>query len=200
MSERKFPVRTLLFVSLAINLLAAGAVAGAWFAGVRVARDAPPEATFARMPGARAFVRAMPDEVRPRMREEMAASVEESRSMREAARAARLEAFAAASAEPYDAGRVRSAFAKLREADQAAIAVFHENVVAAFADMTPQQRRAALAALAQAAPASRVQPAPEAAQERLTPEERQDLRQRLRERRRERRERMRERMESAGGP
>ncbi len=192
MSERTFPWRTLLFVSVALNLLAAGAIAGGFAAGVRLEREAP-EAVVARMPGARAFMAALPPETRAKVRVELAESWMESREIRRAAAEARREAFDAAGAEPYDVARVRAAFSRLRAADQAAIGVFHDNVVDAFAELTPQERRAALEALRRAAPARRANVAPDAEQaEGAAPEQRQinreTIRERLRERRRERRE------------
>jgi uncharacterized membrane protein len=197
MSEQsRFPWRTLLFISLAFNLLIIGAVAGAAGAGVRLEREANRGAVVERMPGPRAFLRALPPETRAVMRRELADSWGESREAREAAIQARRDAFAVASTEPYDAARVRAAFAQLRAADQTAIAVFHDNVAEAFGRLTPEQRREALEALRRAAPASRQDAAAPAdenvhAGAALTPEERQTLQ----ERRQERRERWRERRE-----
>lgn len=193
----RFPWRTLLFLSVALNLLIIGAVAGAWGAGVRVQRKIG-DAVVARMPGPRAFLSALPPETREIMRRELADSWTESRELRRAALQARRDAFAAASTEPYDVERVRPAFARLREADQRAIAVFHDNVVEAFARLTPEQRREAMEALARAAPARRQNIAPEGdasegaapARDDASASERQKMRELLRERRRERRERL----------
>lgn len=154
MSEQRFPWRTLLLVSVAVNLLVVGAVAGAYGAGVRLERQAP-GAVVDRMPGPRAFMGALPEAQRAQVRAELVASWGESRELRRAAVQARRDAFDAASAEPYDAERVRAAFARLRAADQAAIGVFHDNIVDAFGKMTPEERRGALEALRQAAPATR---------------------------------------------
>jgi len=191
-----FPWRTLLFLSVALNLLVIGAIAGAWGAGVRLQREAG-DAVVARMPGPRGFLRALPPETRAIMRRELADSWTASRDLRRAAVEARRQAFIAASTEPYDAERVRTAFAQLREADQRAIGVFHDNVIDAFARLTPQQRREALDALRTAAPARRQNVAPEDAasdaaapgdepQDEMT--QRQKMREIIRERRRERRE------------
>jgi uncharacterized membrane protein len=197
MSERKFPWRTLLFVSVALNLLAVGAVAGALGAGVRLEREAPREAVT-RMPGARAFMAALPPELRVKMRAALADGWVESRNARLEAREARRAAFEAAATEPYDAERVRAAFVRLRAADQTAIGVFHDQVIEAFATLTPEERRSALEALRRAPPAQRANVAPqdgaalesEAAPDALTPQERREqFRERLRERRRERLER-----------
>ena len=194
----RFPWRTLLFLSVALNLLVIGAVAGAWGAGVRLQREVG-DAVVARMPGPRAFLQALPPETREIMRRELADSWTESRELRRAALQARRDAFAAAASEPYDTERVRAAFVRLREADQRAIGVFHDNVVEAFARLTPEQRREAMQALARAAPARRqnIAPTEEAGEgaapagddANLTPAQREEIRRILDERRRERRER-----------
>lgn len=201
MSQSGFPWRTLLFVSLAVNVLAVGAIIGAYGAGVRLQRE-DPEAAVARMPGARAFMAALPPETRVKMRAALVESWGDSRAARRVAREARRDAFAAAATEPYDVARVRAAFARLREADQAAIGVFQDAVVEAFATLTPEERRAALEALRRAAPATRaaVAPAEEAGETTPPPaldgqamQERRDaFREKLRERREERRERLRQ--------
>ncbi|MGD9966952.1 MAG: periplasmic heavy metal sensor [Hyphomonadaceae bacterium] len=193
--QSRFPWRTTLFLSLALNLLIIGVIAGAAGAGVRLERESN-RAVVERMPGPRAFLRALPPETRASMRRELSASWEESRQTRQAAIQARRDAFAAAAAEPYDAMRVRAAFERLRAADQAAIAVFHDNVANAFARLTPQQRREALAALARAAPASRADarpgdsaaaPASDAPETEQSPQDRREARRRRwRERQEER--------------
>ena len=204
MSEQRFPWRTLLFVSVAVNLLVIGGIAGALASGVRVQRDNP-EAIVARMPGPRAFMAALPAETRAKVRAELVDSWIETRETRVAAREARRAAFAAAAAEPFDAERVKAAFAQLRAADQTAIGVFHDNMIDAFAALSPEERAAALEALRSAAPATRQSltdegsipgPAlsPEARErvqelQNMTPEQRRErLRERIRERREERRQ------------
>lgn len=195
MSQSSFPTRTVLFMSLALNLLIIGGVAGAWGAGVRIQREAETRAVVERMPGPRAFLRALPPETRALMRDELAETWGESREARQAAIQARRDAFAAAATEPYDVARVRAAFQRLRAADQAAIAVFHDELVEAFGAMSPEQRREALVALRNAAPARReggVFDGDRAVrEERLSPEQRQTMQ----ERREERRERWRARRE-----
>jgi len=195
MNQSSFPTRTVLFISLALNLLIIGGVAGAWGAGVRLQRETETRAVVERMPGPRAFLRALPPEARELMRDELAESWGESREARQAAIQARRDAFAAVGAEPYDGARVRAAFERLRAADQAAIAVFHDNVIEAFGELSPEQRREALEALRNAAPAAREsaglpedRAAPGGA---LTPEQRQTLQ----ERGEQRRERWRARRE-----
>ncbi|MBL8545652.1 MAG: periplasmic heavy metal sensor [Hyphomonadaceae bacterium] len=195
MSETRFPWRTLLFVSVAVNLLVVGAIAGAWSAGVRVAREADERAVVTRLPGAGAFLRSLPPEVRDTMRDDLAATWAESRGVRQAAAEARRDAFQAAEQEPYDAARVRAAFERLRAADQAAIGVFQNNVIDGLAELSPEQRREALQALRRAAPAARRErlgaAGEDGARPALTPERREEIQ----ERRQERRERFRERRE-----
>ncbi|MEQ1489445.1 MAG: periplasmic heavy metal sensor [Terricaulis sp.] len=195
MSESRFPWRTLLFVSVALNLLVVGAVAGGWSAGVRLEREGDDRAVVSRLPGPGAFLGALPPELRDSMREQLATTWTESREVRQAAVQARRDAFAAAEQEPYDAARVRAAFERLRAADQAAIGVFQNNVIDGLAAMTPEQRREALQALRRAAPAARREgmgPAREGgARPALTPERREEIQ----ERRQERRERWRQRRE-----
>jgi uncharacterized membrane protein len=191
-----FPWRATLFISLAFNLLVIGAAAGAFGAGVRLERDNP-RAVVERMPGPRAFMAALPPATRVKVRAELVRSWDQSRQLRQQAQQARRDAFAAAAAEPFDAARVRAAFTRLRAADQATIAVFHDNVVAAFANMTPQERAQALDALRTATPATRrAGIAPEAPQAAgaVTPEQRIErrplLRDAIRERRMQRRQQM----------
>lgn len=200
MSDSRFPWRTLLFISLALNLLIVGGAVGAWSAGVRVQREGDDRAIVSRLPGPRAFIRSLPPETREAMREDLATSWGESHEMRQTAMQARREAFDAAAQEPYDAARVRAAFERLRAADQAAIEVFQNNVIDGLAELSPEQRREALQALRRAAPAVRrdgVAPVEEGATPRaLDPERREDIQ----ERRQERRERWRERREQRRQP
>jgi len=204
----RVPWRTLLFLSVALNLLVIGAIAGAWGAGVRLQREVG-DAVVSRMPGPRAFLDALPPETREIMRRELADSWGESRELRREALHARRDAFVAAATEPYDTERVRAAFARLREADQRAIGVFHDNVVEAFARLTPEQRAEAMEALRRAAPARRQTIAPgeragggalPAEEGVVTPERREEIREKFEERRRERRERRQQRFEQQPTP
>lgn len=197
MSERTFPWRTLLFVSVAINLLIAGTAIGAYSSGVRLERAASPTAT--RLPGPRAMMASLPQETRAKVRDQVARTWAETRALRQNAAQARRDAFDAAATEPFDAPRVRAAFARVRTSDDAALAEFHNNMIDAFAQMTPDERRRAIAALRGAGPIRRaairdsiVQPATgdPAQPDALTP--RQRFREAVRERIRERREQRRE--------
>lgn len=185
MSEWKFPWRTALFVSLALNLLAVGAVAGALWAGVRVERGAlsagAPEAVE-RMPGTRAILRRLPENARQELHRQMAASAAETSALREASWQVRREAYEIAASEPYDIVGVRAAFTRLREADQAAIAAFHDDFTQALASLSATQRSEALASLRRVPGGWRERPErgepPEAA-----PRPSEALREKMRERR-----------------
>jgi uncharacterized membrane protein len=149
MSERTFPWRTLLFVSVAFNLLIIGAAAGAFGAGIRLERQT---AASARLPAPREFMAALPPETRMKVREELLRTWVQIRPLRQQAAQARRDAFDAVAAEPFDAARARAAFARVRAADDAALAAFHDNVITALAQMTPEERRRAVAALRNAVP------------------------------------------------
>lgn len=162
--QKRFPWRTLLLVSVAVNLLVIGAVAGALGSGARLQRQQSPEAVVMRMPGARAFIESLPEDMRAPMRRELAESWRESRDARRVAAQARREAFARVAQEPYDAESVRGAFARVREADQAAVGVFHDRVINALGELAPEDRARAIEALRRAAPARRLGAAPATAE------------------------------------
>jgi uncharacterized membrane protein len=209
MSERPFPVRTLLFVSLAVNLLAIGGIAGAFLSGARLRQPAPaPEQTtlIDRLPGPRAFLATLPQETRVKIRQELAASWRQSREARQAAAQARRDAFAAVSEQPYDAARVKAAFAQMRAADQAALGVFHDNIIDAFGNLSDEERNAAIEALRNATPARRAnalpngEAAPAAAGGAIVPGD-GTLREKMRERWRERRQqRLQEQQQTPAAP
>lgn len=194
MSERTFPWRTLLFISVAINLLIVGAALGAFGAGVRLER----QTSNTPFPAPRALMAALPQETRAAVRSELARTWMETRALRQHAGQARREAFDAAAAEPFDTARVRTAFARVRTADDAALAAFHDNMIATLARMSPEERRRAIAAMRGAAPARRqamAPAAPDTDRAVVQPENperpaygtpRQRLRAAIRERRRER--------------
>ena len=151
MSERTFPWRTLLFLSVAINLLIAGTAVGGYAAGVRLERAA----SAGRWPGPRAMMAALPQETRAKVRDQVVRTWDETRTLRQQAVQARRDAFDAAASEPFDVVRVRAAFARVRSADDAALAQFHNNMIEAFARMTPEERARAIAALRNAGPLRR---------------------------------------------
>ena len=84
MSERSFPWRTSLFISVAINLLIVGAVAGAFGAGVRVER----QTGNTPFPAPRALMAALPQDTRAVVRTELARSWAETRALRQSAKSA----------------------------------------------------------------------------------------------------------------
>lgn len=197
MSERTFPWRTLLFASVAVNLLIVGTAIGAYTSGVRLERPTP--ATAAALPGPRALMASLPQETRAKVRDQVARTWAETRALRQTAAQARRDAFDAAEVEPFDAVRVRAAFARVRTSDDAALAEFHNNMIDALAQMSPDERRRAISALRGAGPIRRAAlrdgaPAANAAAgvgdssqpDALTP--RQRFREAVRERIRERRE------------
>src|SRR4051794_14820628 len=115
MSERAFPWRTLLFASVAVNLLIAGAAIGAYTSRVRLERPVSPVA--GRLAGPRAMMAALPQETRVKVRDELARTWTETLALRQQAAQARRDAFDTAAADPFDAARVRAAFAHVRESD-----------------------------------------------------------------------------------
>ncbi|MBI3437813.1 MAG: periplasmic heavy metal sensor [Proteobacteria bacterium] len=198
MSERTFPWRTLLFVSVAINLLIVGAAAGAYSAGVRLERAAPPAATA--LAGPRAMMASLPADTRTKVRDQLARTWAETRALRQSAAQARRDAFDIAATEPFNAASVRSAFARVRSSDDAALAAFHNDMIEALAQMTPEQRQRAIAALRGASPIRRAasrdsvaQPATGAPLQPNAVTPRPRFRETVRERILERRERRRER-------
>lgn len=157
MSDKAFPTRTVLLLSLALNILVLGAAAGAYLSGARLARPAD-ETLVERLPGPRGFMQSLPEAERGQMRQRFASTWRASRPLREEARAAREAAFRAATTEPFDAERVKTAFARQRAADQAAVGAYHDAIIEAFGEMSPGERRAALEALRNAPPAHRQRP------------------------------------------
>ncbi len=150
--QKRFPWRTLLFVSLGVNLLLIGGAIGAFGAGARLERpSAQPAPSVDRLPGQRAFVEALPPQARAQLRQDMVQGVVQSRELRQAAAQRRREVLDAAG-EPYDAARVKQAFERMRAADQAVVGVFHDRIADTLATLTPEERRAALETLRRAPP------------------------------------------------
>ena len=194
MSERTFPWRTLLFISVAINLLIVGVAVGAYGAGLRFERQGA-GAPFA---GPRSLLAALPQDARAKVRSQLEQTWAQTRALRQQAGQARRDAFDAAAVEPFDPARVRAAFARVRAADAASFGAFHDNMIAALAQMTPDERRRAIDAMREAIPMHRQAAAPVTPGGRLAPQlgaqdpgaapdgPRQRLRDAIRERRRER--------------
>lgn len=185
-----FPWRTALFISLALNIVIVSVAIGAFASGARLQRPAPESTTELRFSGQRAFLRALPPEDRRQLRRDIAAELIAMREQRAASRQARLALYEAARAEPYDAERVRAAFAAVRAADAALLAGVHDALADGFGEVDPASRAAALDAMERERPSSG-EPAIDAPDRAplLDDEGRAERRERIRERLRERRER-----------
>lgn len=214
-----FPWRTLLFVSLAFNLLLIGGAIGAYSAGVRVQREAPAVVGAAIPAGPGAFMMALPPEVRAEVRGALEETWAQTRVEREAARDARQAVLDAARAEPFDAAAMNAALGAMRAADAVVAQRYHEAVTQTFGVLAPEARRAATDALAQPRPRLREEmrermrerwrerieggdaPAPGAAPATGEPLLRERFREKMRERREERRaERERLLQQQEGAP
>lgn len=207
MSERRFPWRTLLFVSVAVNLLVIGGVAGLLGSGARLQRE-DPEVVVLNIPGARALIGALPPEARGPVRQELVRTWVETRDLRRAALQARREALEIATAEPYDAARTRAAFERMRQAEFEVVLAFQNNLLDELGTLTPEQRAQVFETLRAAAPlraggaleregVGALAPA-------MTPEEREErraaVREGIRERIRERREERQQQRRTAPPP
>jgi uncharacterized membrane protein len=140
-------VRTALFVSLAVNLLLVGVVGGAALSGFRQDR-AVAEKAVARAPNMRALLDSLPPERAQAIRSDVVKTWREARDERRAARAARIELYRLAGAEPYDVAAVKAAFARMRAADGEVARQFQDVVADSMAKMTPVERREMLRSLA----------------------------------------------------
>jgi uncharacterized membrane protein len=140
-------VRTALFASLAINLLLVGVVGGAAISNLRHDRIAA-EKAVARAPNMRALMDSLPPERAQTIRSDVVKTWREAREERRAARAARIELYRIAGAEPYDAAAVKAAFARMRAADGEVTRQFHEVVADSMAKLTSEERREMLRTLA----------------------------------------------------
>ncbi|MDZ4691518.1 periplasmic heavy metal sensor [Terricaulis sp.] len=150
MSASGFPLRTALFVSVAINLILISIATGAFLSGARLERPAPDavhDAPLARMAAARTFIQALPPEARRELRRGLAGSLLDMRDHRRASQRARLALYDAAGAEPYDVVRVRAAFADVRAADAQLAASFQDSVAEALGRLSAEDRRQALDAM-----------------------------------------------------
>ena len=150
--RRAFPWRAALFASLGLNILGAGAAIGALASGARLERPAlaapaePDEAPSA-LRGPRAFLEAAPPQAREALRRDLGRVWRDTKSLREEARAARLALYDAATTETYDAARMRAAFERVREANQSAIAPYHDSLADNLALLNLEERRAAVDAV-----------------------------------------------------
>jgi uncharacterized membrane protein len=140
-------MRTALFASLAANLLLVGVIGGAALSNLRHDR-AEAQKAVARAPNVRAVMDTLPPERAQAIRGDVVKAWRAAGDERRAARAARVEVYRLAGAEPYDATAVKAAFARMRAADAEVTQQFHDVVADAMAKLTPEERRAVLASLA----------------------------------------------------
>ena len=146
MSGSTFPTRTLLLISLAVNLLLVGAAVGVVVSGARLHRGAPGGAWT----GPRAFLGALPNEHASKIRVQLEAAWGDSKGEREAARAARTDLMNVINQDKFDEAAVRTALAKMRQADDALAAKNQDTVIGVLKDLPPRERIAALGAILRA--------------------------------------------------
>jgi uncharacterized membrane protein len=141
MNGRPFPWRAALFASLAVNLLLLGGMVGGYAAGLRLDR---PHAA-GRPSGARgAFLRALPPGQRDAMRADLRRTWKATRELRERSRAAREDVRRVASAETYDRAAMNGSFARMRAADAAVQAAWHESMAQSLSRLSAEERQAAI--------------------------------------------------------
>lgn len=150
MSEQKKAFPVWLFTSIAFNVLLIGVViggaAGAWRQRAADLEAARPN--IERLAeGGRVF-RTLSPEARTTLRRHVRATFLSSRALRAEARAAREGVLAAATADPYDAERLREAFTRLRAANLALQAPWQNAVADAMTSMTVEERRRVVAVFA----------------------------------------------------
>lgn len=151
--RRGFPWKTTAIAALALNFVLIGAGVGAVAAGARLMPPGAPGPGMGTGGGAmaRSVLESLPEARRAEVRALFGQGLRAAAPERRAARQARIAAFKAAMAEPYDGAAVRAAFAEMRAADGAALSKFDDNLVEVLGKLTPQERRAALAELARRA-------------------------------------------------
>ena len=140
--------RWALFLSLALNVLLIGVIAGGAIADMRHQKARATEAV-ARAPNMRALMESLPPARAAEVRSRVVETWRSAQAERQAARQARVEVARIAGAEPYDEAAARAAFAKMRQADAAVASRFHDVVADSMASMTVAERRAMLRQLAQ---------------------------------------------------
>ncbi len=135
--------RTALFVSLAVNLLLVGAIAGAGLSELRHQRERATQAV-ARAPNMRAVMESLSPERAAEVRRKVFEGWRDARAQRQAARQARLDLVRIAGADTYDVAAAKAAFARMRAADASVAAHFHGVVAEAMASLTLEERRSLL--------------------------------------------------------
>jgi uncharacterized membrane protein len=153
-TRRAFPWKTVAVAALALNLVLIGGGIGAVAAGARLSPPGVPAPGAGPGGGgamARGILESVPEAKRGEVRALIGAGLKAAAAERRAAREARVAAFKAAMAEPYDAATVRAAFAQMRAADAAALGKFDESLVQVLGRLTPAERQAAMTELARRA-------------------------------------------------
>jgi uncharacterized membrane protein len=149
--RRGFPWKTTAIAAMALNLLLIGAGVGALAAGARLTPPGAPGMGGGGGAMTRSVLESLPQAKRDEVRRALGSGMKAAAPERRAAREARIAAFQAAMAEPYDAVAVRAAFAKMRAADVATLGKFDDSLVGVLGQLTPQERRAAMIELARRA-------------------------------------------------
>jgi uncharacterized membrane protein len=129
-SKRK--LRTALLCSLAVNLLGVGLIAGAFIAG-------PPHVSRGEF-GLKGFSHTLPKDRGEVLRQSFQQHRPKIRELREAARAARLEATSVLVAEPYDKAKLRASLTGIDEAESKLRSLVSDYFIDAAEKLTPQER------------------------------------------------------------
>jgi uncharacterized membrane protein len=185
--------RTGFLLSLAVNILIIGALAGfALGGGLTRVRGG---GAMAMLGQPRAVAAALPQDVRQALRRDLVQAWFETDDERAAWRAANAEVLRELQAEPYDVVETQAALRRQREAGATAMGSFQDSLAQSLAALTPEQRRAVADALTHVRarrertedaplleePSDGAAPAPEGTR-------RERLRERIEERLRERRQ------------
>lgn len=129
-SKRK--LRSALLCSLAVNLLGVGVITGAIIAG-------PPQVGRGEF-GLKGFSHTLPKERGDMLRQSFEVIKPKVRELREAARAARLEATTALVDEPYDKKRLRASLGNVDEAESKLRITVSDYFIDAAEKLTPDER------------------------------------------------------------
>jgi uncharacterized membrane protein len=125
-------------VSLALNLFLVGALV----AGLVVGQRELKARGFMRHPPLFVAARSLPEADQQRLREQMRSAADAARPDFRAAREARREAVALASAQQYDASAVRTALSRSHASEVAGRAKLDARLTDLMATMTPEARKA----------------------------------------------------------
>jgi uncharacterized membrane protein len=143
-----FPWRTLLVVSMSINLLVVGAGIGFVASGARWRPPGFEAQQVQRQP----FLRALPEADRQKLLADLGRAWSEGEPGRREAAEARRNLMNVAQQEPYNEAAVREAMAQMRTKDAAVQAKYQDTLAAALGKMAPDQRVQALRAASRPGP------------------------------------------------